>query len=145
MDFRAATQDVDAVFNSDGAFIRKAAEQIAEEFGWEPTWINDGVKGFLSAKDTASDAKSLFRSYPSEEYAGVRVFVASASYLFAMKCIAMRVAGAEESQDLGDIRHLGQALGVKNAADAISIVSRYYPAGRIAPKTQFGLEEIFGH
>jgi hypothetical protein len=144
MNFRVSTHDVDAVFDADRTFVRKSAKLVAEEFGWEPDWINDGVKGFLSAQDDSAEAKSLFRSYPSEIEPGLRVFVASPSYLFAMKCLAMRVGGAEASEDVDDIRHLGKKLGIKTAADAFAVVARYYPANRLSPKTQFGVEEIFG-
>ena len=142
--FRIATQDVDAVFESDRAFVRRSAEIIGSEFGWSADWINDGVKGFLSAKDTQQDAKVLFRSYPTEERPGLRVFVASPAYLFAMKCLAMRAAGVEQNQDIEDIRQLGAKLGLTNATEALEAVMRYYPAGRLSAKTRFGLEEIFG-
>ncbi len=143
-DQRAATRDVDAVFDKDREFVRRAAARVAEEFGWTGHWINDGVKGFLSARDVQPDAKSLFRSYPPNSSAGLRVFLASPSYLFAMKCLAMRVGGTETSQDISDIRLLGGALGISTFDEAIAVVSQYYPAGRISPKTQFGLQEIFG-
>jgi hypothetical protein len=142
--YRISTQDVDAVFEKDRAFVNRAAEQIATEFGWHADWLNDGVKGFLSTRDTDPDAKALFRTYPSEARSGLRVFVASPTYLFAMKCLAMRIGGAEQNEDVQDIRQLGNILGVANAADAFAIVSRYYPSGRLPPKTQFGIEEIFG-
>lgn len=141
-DFRVGTQDVDAVFENDRAFVRKAAAAIAAEFDWEPTWLNDGVKGFLSAHD--SDSKTLFRSYPSETGPGLRVFVATPAYLFAMKCLAMRLGGTEETADIEDIRKLGALLGIKSAHDALAIVSRYYPSQNLPPKTRFGIEEIFG-
>ena len=70
--------------------------------------------------------------------------MASPAYLFAMKCLAMRIGGTETSQDIGDIRLLGSALGIVTFEEAIAVVSQYYPAGRISPKTQFGLQEIFG-
>ncbi|MBV8975916.1 MAG: hypothetical protein JO261_04080 [Alphaproteobacteria bacterium] len=143
-DFRVGTQDVDAVFEADRGFVRAAAHKIAEEFGWDDNWINDGVKGFLSAQDSAPEAKSLFRSYPSETGPGLRVFVASPSYLFAMKCLAMRASGVERSADVEDIRRLGAMLGIGSAEQAIAAVMRYYPSGRLPPKTRFGLEEIFG-
>ncbi len=143
-DQRAATRDVDAVFDKDREFVRRAAARVAEEFGWTGHWINDGVKGFLSARDVQPDAKSLFRSYPPNRSAGLRVFLASPSYLFAMKCLAMRVGGTETSQDISDIRLLGGALGISTFDEANAVVSQYYPAGRISPKTQFGLQEIFG-
>ena len=143
-DFRVATRDVDAVFNTDGAFVRRAADRIAEEFGWPPGWINDGVKGFLSLHDSDPAAKALFRSYPAETGPGLRVFVATPDYLFAMKGLAMRAGGADQGEDIEDIRKLGAILGVKSAADALAIVSRYYPEQRLPAKTRFGLEEIFG-
>ena len=143
-DSRIATRDVDAVFESDRDFVRCAAAMIADEFGWSADWINDGVKGFLSAHDADPDAKSLLRSYPSSQGPGLRVFVASPSYLFAMKCLAMRLGGAEVSQDVEDIRLLAGELGIRTAKDAMMIVSRYYPDGRISPKTRFSLEELFG-
>ncbi len=61
-----------------------------------------------------------------------------------MKCLAMRAAGADQSEDIADIRRLGAQLGIVSAAQALGIVLRYYPEGRISPKTKFGLEEIFG-
>ena len=124
--------------------MRRAAQIVSDEFGWPPTWINDGVKGFLSAHDSDPGAKSLFRSYPSECGPGLRIFVATPAYLFAMKCLAMRTAGAERADDIDDVRHLGAALGIKSASDALALVMQYYPAGRISPKTRFGVEEIFG-
>jgi hypothetical protein len=143
MDFRIATRDVDAVFESDRAFVREAAASVAKEFGWDANWINDGVKGFLSDRDGAPEAKKLFRSYPSETGPGLRIFVASPAYLFSMKCLAMRIGGTVESGDVSDIRHLGELLGIRNSADAMEIVARYYPANSLPPKTRFGIEEIF--
>lgn len=99
-------------------------------------------KRLLSARD--AQGKSLFRTYPSEAAPGLRVFVASPDYLFAMKCLAMRAAAADQSEDIVDIRRLGTQLGIASAAQALDVVLRYYPEGRVSPKTKFGLEEIFG-
>jgi hypothetical protein len=144
LEARPATRDVDAVFDRDRTFVRKAAQTIAAEFDWDEGWLNDGVKGFLSAADSDPEAKRLMFTYPSEERPGLRVFVATAPYLFAMKSLAMRIGGADERRDVDDIRGLGDVLGVRTAAEALGIVSRYYPAERLPPKTRFGLEEIFG-
>lgn len=103
------------------------------------------MKGFLSAQDTDPGAKSLFRSYPAETGPGLRVFVASPDYLFSMKRLAMRAGGAEQNEDINDIKQLGKQLQIRNASDALAVVARYYPANRLPPKTQFGLEEIFGN
>jgi len=143
-DFRVGTRDVDAVFSSDQAFVRQAARVVADEFGWEDGWINDGVKAFLSAQDSNVAAKTLFRSYPSESGPGLRVIVATPAYMFAMKCLAMRAGGVEQKADIDDIRRLAGLLNIRSAAEAIQAVMRYYPAERLPPKTRFGLEEIFG-
>jgi hypothetical protein len=140
---RPATKDVDAVFDKDRAFVRKAAALIADEFGWPQDWINDGVKGYLSRADTDAGAKNLFRSYPTGGPEGLRVLVASLPYLFAMKCLAMR-AGMYERGNIEDIRELGKALSIGSSEQVLAVVARYYPLGRLPPKTQFGLEEIFG-
>lgn len=140
---RPATKDVDAVFEPDREFVRKIAREIAEANGWDESWLNDGVKGFLSRADRDPDSRRLFRSYPSEQAPGLRVFVAAPEYLFAMKCLAMRIGGIIESRDLQDITALIEVLGLKSADEAISLVEAFYPANQISPKTRFGLEELF--
>jgi hypothetical protein len=103
--------------------------------------LNDGVKGWLSHHDGDPEAKQLFKTYPSEDEPGLRVFVASPHYLFAMKCMAMRIGGADETQDRSEA--LAKQIGIARAADALEIVAQYYPSSKISPKTQYGVEEIF--
>jgi hypothetical protein len=144
LDTRHPTRDVDAVFDRDGEFVRMASATIGEEHGWRSDWLNDGVKGFLSERDADRESKGLFRSYPIGGEAGVRIFVAAPDYLFAMKCLAMRIGGVDSGQDLQDIRDLGRLLHVTGASEALALVGRYYPDNRIPPKTRFGIEQIFG-
>lgn len=143
---RASTKDVDAVFLNDGEWVRAAARSIAEgrDPRWPDDWLNDGVKGWLSARDGDDASRTLLRSYPSEAEVGLRVFLATPEYLFAMKCLAMRIGGVEQTQDRTDIELLGAHLGIATADHAMDLVSRYYPASRISPKTTYGIEEIFG-
>ena len=142
-DWRLATRDVDAVFEADKQTVRRLARQIAEEKGWDPDWLNDGVKGFLSAVDGSPQAKRLFRTYPSEDAPGLRVMLANPAYLFAMKCRAMRLGGVEESADVDDFRRLAREIGLTSAREALDLVAAFYPDRVIEPRTQFGLEEIF--
>lgn len=116
---------------------------IAEENDWDPDWLNDGVKDFLSAADSSPEAKRLFRTYRSESEPGLRVLVANPAYVFAMKCRAMRVGGVEESTDIADITRLAQEIGLTSAQEALDLVAAFYPDRVIEPKTRFGLEEIF--
>ena len=140
---RPATKDVDAVFGSDPAWIRQVANEIAAEREWPVDWLNDAVKGFLSSKDQSSELRHLFRTYPSENNPGLRVFVASPRYLFAMKCLAMRIGGVDETQDRADIEALANQIGVNSTDQAMDIVCDYYPHSQISAKTQMGIEEIF--
>ena len=140
---RVATRDVDAVFEKDKDFVKRIAGEMAAEFGWDENWLNDGVKGWLSAYD--SDAKRLFKTYPSEDQPGLRVFVPKPEYLFAMKCRAMRVGGIEASSDIADIKRLARDIGITSSEQALALVETFYPQGQLEPKTRFGLEEIFSN
>jgi hypothetical protein len=142
--WRLATRDVDAVFEADRATIRRLAREIADAHGWDQNWLNDGVKGFLSTADGRPGSKRLFGTYPSEAEPGLRVMVANPCYLFAMKCRAMRVGGADGAADVDDIRRLATEIGITDAAGAIDLVTAFYPQHRLEPKVQFGIEEIFG-
>jgi hypothetical protein len=116
---------------------------MAAELGWDENWLNDGVKGWLSAIDAEPSAKALLRTYPSEQRPGLRVFVAKPEYLFAMKARAMRTGGVASSSDIDDIKMLARELGITGSDQALAIVSKFYPDKVIEPKTRFGLEEIF--
>jgi hypothetical protein len=142
-DWRRATKDVDAVFEADRQTVRRLAREIAEEKGWDPAWLNDGVKGFLSAADQSPQSKRLFRTYPSEDAPGVRVMVANPAYLFAMKCRAMRLGDVDGGADVDDIKRLARELGLSGADEALDLVATFYPDRVIEPRTRFGLEEIF--
>lgn len=137
------TGDVDAVFEGNRDFIKKLATEMAEEFEWDENWLNDGVKGWLSKRDADPDVKALFKTYPSEDQPGLRVYTARPEYLFAMKCRAMRVGGIEASSDIDDIKLLARTIGIKNSRDALTLVEKFYPQNMLQPKTRLGLEEIF--
>ena len=139
---RPATKDVDAVALNDKEFLRRAVKQIADVQNWPEDWLNDAVKGFLSPRQVDSAVLKLFRSYPSENSPGLRVFMACPEYLLAMKCIAMRVDPKDLSQDINDIGLLIQALNLSTVEQVLDIVVSYYPNQQIRPKTQFGVEEI---
>ena len=143
LDGRPATRDVDVAIHNDAPWLRQQVRAVAEERGWPEDWLNDGVKGFLSDGDGNRGARALFASYPDDTEPGLRVFVAAPEYLFAMKCMAMRVDG-DASLDRRDIEMLARALQIKSAGDALALVSKYYPGDRISPKTLFGIEEMFG-
>lgn len=81
---RQMTRDVDAVSEQSKQVLNKISRDIAAERGWPEDWLNDGVKGWISSRDGESESNSnrLFRSYPAEDNAGLRVMVAAPRYLF---------------------------------------------------------------
>ena len=128
---RPATKDVDAYFQP-AQKIREAAAKVGVQAGVKEDWLNDAVKGYFSDKgeyDTFLELSHL------------RVFVARAEYLLAMKSLAMRIG--EEFHDLDDIRYLIRYLNLKSYEEAKAIIMRFYPLERFPQKTLYALEEIF--
>lgn len=79
---REATRDVDARFEPK-AVIYEAAMRIAERHGMRTDWLNDAMKGFLHGDDL--DRRVVI------DHPALRVFVASPTYLLAMKLLSARV------------------------------------------------------
>ncbi|HEY0776419.1 MAG TPA: hypothetical protein VGD56_00505 [Gemmatirosa sp.] len=129
---RPATNDVDAVFVPTDV-VRRLARLVAEDTGVDEGWLNDAVKGYLSPRG---------EFVPWLELAHLKVFVASAEYLLAMKCVAFRLG--PEFHDEDDVRFLLRYLQLERSSDALAIVERYFPPARIPVKTRYALEELLG-
>ena len=130
LDARHATRDVDGYFRPTGV-IRQAASRVAIQAGVPEDWLNDAVKGFLSPQGD-------FDPYLDLDH--LKVFVARPAYLLAMKCAAMRLG--EEFHDLEDVRFLLRHLGITGVEEALEVVTRYFDAERLPPKTRLALEEL---
>lgn len=130
LEARPATKDIDAWFRPSRS-IRAAAKRVAVAEGIEPDWLNDAVKGYLSASGTFN---------PYLELSDLRVSTATPEYLLAMKCLAMRLG--EEFHDEEDVRFLLRYLNVARFEEALAIIGRYYPPERIPQKTLYALEEL---
>ena len=89
---RPATKDIDALMVPP-AEIRDAARAVARAEDLPEGWLNDAAKAFFSAPG---------RFEVFEDLSHLRVYVPNTDYLFAMKCLALRLG--EEFQDLDD-RH----------------------------------------
>ena len=137
-DLSRSTRDVDVVVKGDVTLIRKLAEEVAEENDWPESWLNDGVKGFVSA----TEDMQLFSDFDAEKEGGVRLYTPSAEYLFAMKCLAMRPEAESGSHDIKDIEFLAKATGIRDTEAALRIVQSFYPTERIPAKVAFGVQEI---
>ena len=129
-DARAATSDVDAFFQPAGV-IRACAASVAHAMDLSSTWLNDGVKAFLSDAGT-------FGPYLQLPY--LQVYCAQPEYLLAMKCLAMRLG--EEFHDLDDVRYLLRYLRIEHYNAACAVITRFYPLERFPQKTLYILQEL---
>jgi hypothetical protein len=139
-DLARTTRDVGIVAHGDAQYIRRAAGEIAEEMGWPDNWLNDGVKGFVSAHEDLREFACLSTS--GEGSGGLRLYTPTPEYLFAMKCIAMRPEGMDGSHDVSDIEFLAGEIGIRDAESAFQLIEQFYPKTQIPAKTRFGVEEI---
>src|SRR6185312_7720091 len=126
---REVTKDIDAYFNPGQAnLIRDAARVIAEREGLAEDWINEGVKGFFYTQPQTEQWA---------EYPGLRVYIPSLDYVFAMKVVAGR------PQDIEDIKALAHELELSNPQDALAMVKEYIPEQLLVPRIEYIIEEIF--
>lgn len=130
LEAREATRDVDAIFKPT-RLIREAAARVASRAGAPEAWLNDAVKAFLSPKGEFE---------PYLELENLRVYTAEPHYLLAMKCAAMRLG--EEFHDLEDVRYLLRHLDISTTEEALAVVTRYFDADALPPKTRLALEEL---
>jgi hypothetical protein len=131
---RIATRDVDAVAAADQGFLDQAAATVAARRGWPRDWLNDGVRTYLSPLVEGFEQHALFRTYPSEDKPGLRVFAPTPEYLLAMKLMALRLDPASERNDLDDILNLMQVVGLQNKAEIVQFAARFYLEARVSGK-----------
>jgi hypothetical protein len=133
-DARPSTRDVDAVFVPKNEIL-EAAEQVADDLSLPASWLNDGVKGFVSTLGEITEDGM-------PQWPNLRILRPSTRYLLAMKCMASRVAGYDTGGDRNDILRLCKELSLVESAQILDVVCAYYPADRIPAKTSFLIEEI---
>ena len=141
--FRITTADVDAVAAEDQGFLDGAAQAVAARRGWPRDWLNDGVRTHLSPHAEGFEQHMLFRTYPSEQTPGLRVFVPTAEYMLAMKLMALRLDPGNGRNDLEDIVNLTQVVGLKEKADIIRFAGRFYPEARTSGKLALAVDHLW--
>jgi hypothetical protein len=125
------TRHLDGVFEPEMTIYEEAAI-IARDRRLPDGWLNDSVKALLPGDAPPVEGTATF-STP-----GLHVGVASADYLFAMKAMAAR-----QETDGTDLRILANELGLSDVTTALDHVERYYGSGRLGPKTQLIIEDLF--
>ena len=126
---RESTEDVDALYEPQNPITLHSFE-VGEKYGWEPGWLNQGIKAFMD-EDAPSE---LFVSFP-----GLQVFTVVPEYLLAMKL----KAGRPESSDFDDAALLLAKLGLKSAEEAISVFAKFFNDDASINRALLVLESIF--
>jgi len=133
---RVATKDVDALFQP-ASLIRELARGVAEAQQLPTEWLNDGVKGYVSARHDITTGNL-------PQFPHLRLTMPVPEYLLAMKCMAARLGGTTgEPSDVPDIVFLIRHLRLQSAREVLDLVGQYYPANRIPVKTQYLVEGLF--
>lgn len=125
---RPATRDVDAIFEPVKE-IRNAAHRIAERHDLRLDWLNLAVKMFV----VEHPRQALF------EFSNLIVTVPDATYLLAMKMLALR----PNTEDEGDAIFLIKHLDLQCPDDVVVRIKGFYPDKQIKPSTLLWLDEYF--
>jgi len=115
---RTATQDVDASINPREHGLR-LSKQVARDLGLEEKWLNDEVGKFFAPVGAR-------RKLPLE-IPGLRLYVATPSYLLAMKALACRRPGPGRRGDLQDLKFLIHKMEIKSLDEIQAHIDRFYP------------------
>jgi hypothetical protein len=129
---RQTTKDVDAVF-APAELIRECARQVARDLDLPDDWINDAVKGYLSARGEFE---------PKLTFPHLRVLTPTAEYMLAMKVMAARTAIEAGAGDKSDIAFLIRLIGLSTAESVMAIVGRFYDPSLVAPRSLYLVEEV---
>lgn len=116
---RAATKDIDAVLNPEREG-RRLVLSVARELDLDEDWLNADVQQFLGPNPQQGR-----RSYDLGVQ-GLRVFVATASQLLAMKALACRRPLPGYEGDYADLRFLIEKLQIRTVAEIQEHVDRHY-------------------
>ncbi len=131
---RQSTRDVDAVFVPKTEVTQFAGE-ISADLNLPEDWLNDGVKGFLSANgDHTPDQMPQFSH--------LRVMRPTAEYLLALKLMSARSAAFDMAKDREDALVLCRRLGLRTTQEAFAIIEKFFPSSMIQPRSVFFVEEI---
>jgi hypothetical protein len=127
---------MDAIFQP-AQITRELAQQVGEQLHLADNWLNDGVKGYVSARHETTTGNL-------PQFPNLRLTMPVPEYLLAMKCMAARLGRAkDEPSDVSDIIFLIRYLKLESANDVLDLVGRYYPVNRIPVKTQYLIEGLF--
>lgn len=127
-DARAATRDVDALFEPDGPVL-EAAREVAAELDLPRSWLNNQASSYVSGR--------AGRGTPVYDHPHLRVMTTPPEHLLAMK-----VRAARSVRDADDIRLLLQTLELDTVEQVAELVARYFPEEPLSDRSRLLLEDL---
>jgi len=127
-DARAATRDVDALFEPDGPVL-EAAREVAGEIDLPRSWLHNQASSYVSGR--------AGRGTPVYDHPNLRVMTTPAEHLLAMK-----VRAARSVRDADDIRLLLQTLQLDAVEQVTELVERYFPDEPLSDRSRLLLEDL---
>ena len=128
-DARAATRDVDALFEPDGHII-DAAREVAEALKLPRSWLNNQASSYVSGR--------AGRGTPVFDHANLRVMTTPPEHLLAMKVRAARAV-----RDANDVKILLRHHDITRIDEVVEIVERYFPDYPMSDRSRQFVEDIF--
>ena len=116
-------------------FVSSRAK-IADDQQLPANWLNDGVKGFLSARHDVTTG-----TLP--QFPNLRLTMPVPEYMLAMKLMALRLDTSGGKSDLEDIINLMQISGMKEKGDILRFASRFYPEARTSGKLVLAIDHLW--
>lgn len=126
-DARAATRDVDALFQPDGPVL-EAAREVADELGLPASWHNQ-ASSYVSGR--------AGRGTPVYDHPNLRVMTTPPEHL-----LAMEVRAARAVRDAEDIRLLLEVLNLHTMQDVVEVVARYFPDEPLSDRSRQLVEDL---
>jgi hypothetical protein len=126
-DARRATRDIDAVFKPHGIVLEEA-RAVADELGLPQFWLNEQASAYVAPGGDPT-APRVF------DHPGLRVLVASAEHLLAMKVMAAR------RRDAADIELLLDRLGLRTVEEVIALCAEVFPDEPVPARARLVLED----
>lgn len=124
------TGDVDAIFEPTGE-VRRIVEEMGEQHGLEPDWLNDAAKGYMPGQDerprTVFESASLIVQVPSPEY-----------------LLAMKLHSSRDERDLADAAKLFNIAGYSTAQQARDLMVRTYGTSQLLPRHKYVVDDVAG-
>lgn len=140
-DFRESTHDVDFTamdpVNNGQYAVMNAAKQVSLDEDINEDWMSDAVEVFVSDNPDFR----FFGEFPKDN-PGIRIFIASPEYIFAMKILSS-MRSTMVSSDIEDIWNLIDECEINSLDEAKQRLEKFFPNKQLPRKHELILMDIY--